>query len=48
MGAGFNDIENKNNIEIKNISNSRLYGLSSLFGVHHLGARGGCFLGNRL
>ena len=33
MGAGFNDIENKNNIEIKNISNSRLNGLSSWFAV---------------
>ena len=38
MGAGFNDIENKNNIEIKNISNSRLNGLSSWFGVHRLGS----------
>ena len=38
MGVGFNDIETKNYIEIKNISNSRLNGLSSWFGVHHLGA----------
>ena len=48
MGAGFNNIENKNNIKIRNVSNSRLNGLSSWFGVDHLGARGCCSLGYRL
>jgi len=48
MGAGFNNIENKNNIKIRNVSNSRLNGLSSWFGVDHLGARGCYSLGYRL
>ena len=38
----------KNNIKIRNVSNSRLNGLSSWFGVDHLGARGCCSLGYRL